>query len=861
MSTAGFFLLTVLLLLSVPALVLAAPLPGGTLDPTTIDKYVEPLVIPPAMPMEGTLEGGTIDYYEIAVRQFDQQVLPEGLPETTVWSYGPADNDALFHFPAFTIEADVDRPVRVKWINDLVDEAGNYLPHLLPVDQTLHWANPPGGPMGRDMEGDDPDPYDGPVPIITHVHGAHVGPESDGFPEAWYLPDAANIPEGYATRGTHWGQIAGAATEDGAAYFQYPNQQPATTLWYHDHALGMTRVNVYAGPAGFYMLRGGENDLVAGELPGPAPQLNDPADTDYYEIPLAIQDRSFNEDGSLFYPDNRAFFEGLEPDQLQIPFRPAQVEYDGVSVGLSDVPPIWNPEFFGNTMLVNGHTWPYLDVEPRRYRLRLLNGMQSRFLILKMVEGDGVPADPVAEPAALDFWQIAAEESFLPEPVELEEVLMGPAERADVIVDFSEYEPGDTLTMLNLGPDEPFGGGVPGTDFPLADPDTTGQVMQFRVVELAEADTTTDPEELELPAPDDLGEAVKTRKLSLNELESENVLVGEENGDVVLDEDGLPFGPTEAQLGILEDDGTPVALGWDEPLTETPVLGETEIWEFNNFTEDAHPIHIHMVRFQVVNRQTIDTDTGQPTGQPRPPEAWESGFKDTVISYPGEVARVKAKFDIAGMFVWHCHILEHEDNEMMRPFAVSTEPPPSFPDVPEDHRFHDAIIFLAERGIVQGYENGLFGPEDHLLRAQIAKIAAIAFGLHDDDIDNQNDPTFPDVDYDGDVYPFDYVEEAAEGGLVLGFTDGTFGPWKTLTRIQLLRILVRGAGDSLEQPPADYQLSFTDIAPEDVQTVELAKFNELIDGKSATIFAPYEPATRGHVAKILYNILLQMDMS
>jgi hypothetical protein len=334
------------------------------------------------------------------------------------------------------------------------------------------------------------------------------------------------------------------------------------------------------------------------------------------------------------------------------------------------------------------------------------------------------------------------------------------------------------------------------------------------------------------------------------------VLVSEEDGQVVLDEDGLPFGPTEALLGTMTADGSVLALDWDEAVTELPKLGDTEVWELNNFTEDAHPIHIHMVQFQVVSRQDLNPN-GQPVGQPRGPEPGETGFKDTVIAFPGEVTRVKALFDIAGQFVWHCHIVEHEDNEMMRPFRVVE--PVSFPDVPESHEFHDAIIYLAEQGIVSGYENGLFGINDPVLRAQITKMVTTAFGLHDEDIDNLNDPTFPDVDYDGDAYPFDYVEEAAEAGLVKGYQNGLFGPYDKLTRIQLLRILIRAGEEGLDQPPAGYNAGFVDVAPEDMASVALAHFNGLIDGKTPTRFAPYETATRGQVAKILFNVLTLMD--
>ncbi len=464
-------------------------------------------------------------YYEIAVRQFQQQILPLPLPQTTVWSYGSVNHAGTFNYPAFTIEAKADVPTRVKWINGLVDANGNFLPHLLSVDQTIHWANPPGGESGKDGHSMSQDPYLGPVPIVTHLHGAHADPESDGYAEAWWLPDANNIPTGYATRGTFWDQIAGVEDEPGAATFEYRNDQPAATAWYHDHTLGMTRVNVYAGPAGFYLIRGGDTDLPAGVLPGPAPKVGDPAGTAYYEIPIAVQDRSFNADGSLFYPDNRAFFEGLTPDALQIPFR-----WDAAVGGASDIAPIWNPEFFGNTMVVNGRTWPYLEVEARRYRLRLLNGCNSRFLIL-------------TTDAALPLWRIGSEAGFHPQPLQQTEILLGPAERADVIVDFSHYAPGTVITLQNIGPDEPYGGGVPGIDFDPADAETTGQVMQFRVVEAASPDTSADPATLQLPQVPRVGTPDNVRQVSLNELDSETVLVNEEDGSIVLDQDGDPFGP------------------------------------------------------------------------------------------------------------------------------------------------------------------------------------------------------------------------------------------------------------------------------------------------------------------------------
>src|SRR6266542_1850001 len=401
--------------LRVPDLLASGPL---ILDPRTLAKYAMSLVVPPAMPRTASIERKSVDYYTIGVRQFSQQILPPDRPTTTVWGYGSIDHPGTFNYPSFTLEAEADRPVRVKWANQLVDRTGRFLPHLLAVDPTLHWANPPGGISGRDSRpyfGSTPGAYTGPVPLVTHLHGGHSREESDGYTEAWYLPSASNIPAGYATVGSFydefrakWEDRYGARWEPGSATFEYANDQRASTLWFHDHTLGMTRLNVYAGPAGFFLLRGGPSDLSAGLLPGPAPQRADAPGTRYYEIPIAIQDRTFNTDGSLFFPTSRGFFGDVDPEG---PFVPE-----------TDVSPIWNPEFFGTTMVVNGRTWPVLAVEPRRYRFRLLNGCNSRFLILKIV------TNPLARRPArstLPFWQIGTEGGFLPAPVELDQLLIG----------------------------------------------------------------------------------------------------------------------------------------------------------------------------------------------------------------------------------------------------------------------------------------------------------------------------------------------------------------------------------------------------------------------------------------------------
>ena len=314
-------------------------------------------------------------------------------------------------------------------------------------------------------------------------------------------------------------------------------------------------------------------------------------------------------------------------------------------------------------MMVNGNTWPFQTVEQRRYRLRFLNGCQSRFLILDFNQIPGV-----------EVWMIANEGGFLAAPVNLtatngNRLLMGLAERADLIVDFTNVAVGNYV-LGNVGPDEPFGGGVPGVDFPVADPASTGQVMQFRVVPSPAPDPTTPPQFLQLPAIVPLPPATVTRPLAL--LEEMSAFFAD--------------APAETLLGTVAGDPN-VAPGvwakrlWIEPVTENPAVGATEVWELYNATGDGHPMHIHEVAFEVVNRQDIFVNEATqevqvvPGSVPVPPEPWETGRKDTVIAYPGQVTRVKAQFNTAGQYVWHCHIVEHEDNEMMRPYRIGPVQP------------------------------------------------------------------------------------------------------------------------------------------------------------------------------------------
>jgi spore coat protein A, manganese oxidase len=558
--------------------------PAVPLDPRTLTKYLDPLPIPGVMPQTSP------NYYEVGIHQVSQQ-LHSQLPLTTVWGYGTSQ--ATASYPAATFEAVRGMPIQVKWTNNL-----SGITHPLPVDQTLHWADPL-------MQHPTFAPYTGPIPVVTHLHGGEVEPQSDGNPDSWFTP-------GFAIKGPGWKQEV----------YNYPNQQPAATLWYHDHALGITRLNVFMGLAGFYIIRD-----PAFETP-----LNLPSGP--YEIPIVIQDRMLDISGQLLYPAA-----GINPT----------------------VHPFWMPEFFGDTILVNGKAWPYLSVEPRKYRFRFLNGSDARFYSLSL---------STKQP----FLQIGTDGGYLSAPVPVTKLLIAPGERADVIVDFTGLAVGTQILLTNDAK-APFPNGAP------ADPKTVGQIIQFRVVPLTAPDTSAIPTTLNTITP--LGPASVTRTLTLNEVMG-------------------PGGPLAMFLDGKE---------WFAPITETPAAGSTEIWEIINLTADTHPIHLHLTQFQLLSRQRFQTNkylkaytaanpiipvpagiTYNPVpvtpylqGSPVGPNPNEAGWKDTVRMNPGEVTRIIVRFAPIGTaavtpypfdataepgYVWHCHILEHEDNEMMRPYKV-----------------------------------------------------------------------------------------------------------------------------------------------------------------------------------------------
>lgn len=289
------------------------------LDPTSLTKYVDKVANPLSNIVSSSdqLDGASL--YEVSITQFPQQLHSE-LPPTTVWGYNES-------YPGPTFEVWRDDPIKVRWINNLSDDDGVPLPHLLPLDTTVHGAGPQF-PAAR---------------VVAHLHGGVVEAQSDGYPEHWFSADPAAAPNGM-------GGPAG-----NSVVYSYENRQPASTLWYHDHGMGITRLNVYAGLSGFYLVRDAAEE-----------SLNLPSGD--FEVPLVIQDRSFYEDGQLFYPRGPGDLSdpgGLDP----LGRLPEDFPSDASVV----------PHFLGDVNLVNGTIWPFMEVEPRKYRLRLLNGSNSRF--------------------------------------------------------------------------------------------------------------------------------------------------------------------------------------------------------------------------------------------------------------------------------------------------------------------------------------------------------------------------------------------------------------------------------------------------------------------------------------------------
>ena len=635
---------------------------------TDVVKFVNPLpnLLTPQLYIDATA-GGT---YTITMNEGAHDFgLGAAFGSTSAWGYHSAlaplwDNLGL-NYLGPTIVAQEDVPISIDWVNDLPSD------HLLDVDETPHGA---------------PESLDGGVRVQPHVHGGLTVASSDGNPFA-----------------------NNAFT--GAEIYDYRNAQDPANIWYHDHALGITRLNVFAGLAGFYIIRDSQDTGAVGNPLG-LPANSDP---NYYEFPVVIQDKTFDINGNLYYP-------AFPGDPLAGPGNPTVPVVPGVDAfGTinpfpgSPTSPTVVAEYGGDVMIVNGVAWPTLDVEPRTYRFRFLDGSDSRFYTLKL-------------PRGLEFQVIGSDNGLLDGPAVATRTLpVGPGERYDVIIDFSK-QAGKTLTLTNVQ-------GGTGARPIFNDPKTTGQIMQFNVLNVAPSipdpvnpqwkiDLRPDPADT-IPVWTKNADGTWTSGVGTTTAPGAHALAVFEG----LDNYGRLFPHlgtvNEGSLLWAEDPDTGLLVAGDQPgnpgvgfakaaAAETVEAGVYTLFEVYNTTPDAHPIHLHGTEFQVLERQKIaftlvpdpngtlsmesgayltstfaDTNgdrlvnTNDITllGKAAPAAAYESGFKDTAIVNPGERILVVALFEEAlldqdvgfggaGNYVWHCHILSHEDHEMMRPLKL-----------------------------------------------------------------------------------------------------------------------------------------------------------------------------------------------
>jgi FtsP/CotA-like multicopper oxidase with cupredoxin domain len=537
----------------------ADELPPPLLDPDSLARFLDPLPIPPTWSTAELAANGLS--MAPSLHQFHSQLSP-----TATWGYGGTP------YLGPIIEAMPGTPVEFVARNQLGQ-------HLLGVDPALH---------GPNMANDATAPR-----VSLHLHGGYTEPASDGYPEYTFLP----------------GQTKS---------YRYENDQAPGTVWFHDHALGITRLNVYAGLAGLYLLRGETDELLPA---GP------------YEIPLVLQDKRLHADAGS----------GTNPLAYPNP---------------------WEPEFFGDLAVINGAAWPHLDVDRGWYRFRVVNGSSSRFYHLAL--------DPFRP-----FLQVGTDTGFLDRPVALRSIILAPGERADLLVDFRRYAPGASVRLVNLPLPEHV---VSPAEIELP------ELMEFRVTASAGWRGPV-PRRLDGLVPLVPGSATNRRVVLLTEIM-----------DPATDE------PVMALLN---------ARPWETPELERPVVDTLEEWEVINLTADTHPIHLHLVQFQLRNRQPIIAEDylsevfgttelhpedvgsgarpfpaaeGFVAGPARRGAPYERGWKDTIQAHPGTVTRILVPFGPAaapgvpfgsrvatpftGRYVWHCHILDHEDNEMMLPYEV-----------------------------------------------------------------------------------------------------------------------------------------------------------------------------------------------
>jgi FtsP/CotA-like multicopper oxidase with cupredoxin domain len=632
-------------------------------DPALQPKFVNPVpnALDPGFIYQakgGKGKGPRANWYKVGMYPIQQNVglidQTTGLAAlTAAWGYGDNPNSATW--PGKTFEVQSGQPIEVRWENKLVDPVtGMPVPHLLPVDTSLHWCYSLPGYTQFSI------PVDG-VPVVPHLHGGHTEWQSDGNPEYFFSP-------GWGVRGPRW------VKKD----YAYANDQPAGTLWYHDHALGITRLNVWAGLAGFYIVR---DDQDTGKPNNP---LGLPAFP--YEAAFAIQDRMFTNTGQLFY----SAFPGD-------PFYDDFITGEGAVLPPGTFPgggPTALAEFFGDHMVVNGVAWPKMDVEPRNYRLRLLNGNDSRFMVLRFRSAPAGTTDPAMAGAVIPFYVIGSDQGLAESATQTDTLVFEPGSRYDIVIDFNQVPAGSRVIMENLGGDAPFGGDygaalAPEDLFPNRQ---TDRIMAFDVtlpLDPAVPDTFN-PAAITvfggITAPE-----TRVRKVALFEGLDEygrlQPLLG--TAEPATDEAGAPIMWPAGDLnapGQMEG-----AIAWHSNDTENPALGATEVWEIYNATMDAHPVHLHLVHFEVLSRQEFTADLiAQPVLQHNGavgqafrlaniqlgaevtvgPEYVENAPKDMVTALPGQVTRIKATFDKPGRYVWHCHILSHEDHEMMRVLHV-----------------------------------------------------------------------------------------------------------------------------------------------------------------------------------------------
>ena len=647
---------------------LAASAMLGLSDPALQPKFVED--VPDALAPSFIYQPDKKGRYKIKAGQSVQYTglvdpaTGNKLP-TPIWGYGD-QKDKVITWPGRTFEvksvsAGGPPETEVIWANAL-----NGAQHLLPVDTSLHWAYALHNYTQYTIATDG-------VPIITHLHGGHTDFQFDGNPEFFYNPSEQVV-------GPQWNFVPGGFTTK----FRYDNNVQAGNLWYHDHALGITRLNVYAGMAGFYFIR---DEFDTGKVDN---QLGLPAWP--YEKAYAIQDRMFRDTGQLFYP---AF--------------PGEPYYGDFITGEGailppDIFPGGGPtalaEFFGDHMVVNGVIWPKEDVEPRNYRMHLLNGTDSRFMAIRFRAVPLNETDLTNAGAPIPFLVIGSDQGLAESATPTDMLLSEPGSRYDIVFNFATLQ-GQRIIMENIGGDEPFGGDLPGP-FLYGE---TNRIMAFDVIK-----------ELDGEVPDAFSPAAiaqyagnpvpvnRIRKVALFEGMDEfgrlQPLLGtaESATDYLGNAINWPATPEYQNAGLTGP--MQGSIGWHSPTTENPALGDTEIWEIYNATGDAHPVHLHLVNFQVgtgdvanygATRQEFTADViqqpvlqhnglvgtgyrlenitlGNPIGQP---DGYiENAPKDMVTALPGQVTRIKATFDKPGRYVWHCHILSHEDHEMMRVLHV-----------------------------------------------------------------------------------------------------------------------------------------------------------------------------------------------